>query len=192
MSFNPFDLGSRTGFAGTLAAAGAPAAADPEGPRSPPPPSTSEAPRSTPGRCHSSRRRPAPGAAGSLQTLANYLTGGFWGDFTGRTTALYNMTSRHGGQFGTLYYNVSGYSGDANGITAARQTMVREAFKLYEEVLGINFVETTSTSTDGGLLLPGQRLHDTEATRLLHHDAVFRQRRRDRLQHRQRHARLER
>ena len=89
----------------------------------------------------------APGPAVSLQTLANYLTSGYWTD-TGRTSRWYNVDDNGtGANFGTLYYNISGYSGDANGLTAARQTMAREAFKIYSEVLGINFVETTSTST---------------------------------------------
>ncbi len=99
----------------------------------------------------------APGAAGSLQTLANYLTDGFWGD-RGASARWFNMTSSGtGANFGTLFYNVTGWTGtlatayglesDSDGISAARQTMVREAFKLYSAVLGINFVETTSTST---------------------------------------------
>lgn len=93
----------------------------------------------------------APGPAASLQTLANYLRDGFWDDFSGGNPRWYNMgTSGTGANSGTLYYNVTGFSGtrnghaDSNGISAARQTMAREAFKLYGELMGINFVETTS------------------------------------------------
>lgn len=88
----------------------------------------------------------APGAAASLQTLANYLTSGYWTD-TGRTTRYYNLTGAGtGANFGVLYFNVAGYSGDSDGISAARANLVREAFKVYGEVLGITFIETTSTA----------------------------------------------
>lgn len=93
----------------------------------------------------------APGPAASLQTLANYLRDGFWDDFSGGNPRWYNMgTSGTGANSGTLYYNVTGFSGsrngytDSNGISAARQTMAREAFKLYGELMGITFIETTS------------------------------------------------
>lgn len=93
----------------------------------------------------------APGPAASLQTLANYLRDGFWDDFSSGDPRWYNMgSSGTGANSGTLYYNVTGFTGsrnghtDSNGISAARQTMAREAFKLYGELMGINFVETTS------------------------------------------------
>ncbi len=96
----------------------------------------------------------APGAAASLQTMANYLTDGFWID-RGASFRYFDMSSGYNN--GTLYYNVTGWVGnlatvygtesDSNGISADRQTMVREAFKLYGAVLGINFVETQSTSS---------------------------------------------
>jgi hypothetical protein len=87
----------------------------------------------------------APGAAGTLQTLANYLTNGYWND-TGRTARWYNLTdSGNGANSHILYYNVSGHWADGDGISAARANMVREAFKLYSEVLGITFIETIST-----------------------------------------------
>jgi len=96
----------------------------------------------------------APGPAGTLQTLANYLRDGFWADFNGGDPRWYNLTNAGAGaNNGTLYYNVTGFTGtrlgmsDANGISAARQTMVRESFKLYGELMGINFVETTSDAT---------------------------------------------
>ncbi|WP_028029931.1 M10 family metallopeptidase C-terminal domain-containing protein [Gemmobacter nectariphilus] len=96
----------------------------------------------------------APGPAASLQTLANYLRDGFWADFNGGDPRWYNLTNAGAGaNNGTLYYNVTGFTGtrlgmsDTNGISAARQTMVRESFKLYGELMGINFVETTSDAT---------------------------------------------
>ncbi|MBI1173367.1 matrixin family metalloprotease [bacterium] len=101
----------------------------------------------------------APTILASLQTMADYLRVGFWTD-RGQTSHQYNMgSSGNWANSGTLYYNVAGFSSalstdygtesaDSNGLTAARQTMVREAFKLYHEVLGINFVETTSTDTN--------------------------------------------
>ena len=46
-----------------------------------------------------------------------------------------------------LHYNLSGYGSDADGVTAARATLIREAFKLFESTLGIEFVETTSTDS---------------------------------------------
>lgn len=100
----------------------------------------------------------APGAAASLTTLANYLRVGYWTD-TGRNSRWYNVTnSGTGANNGTLHYNVTGTpsggitvsSGtytDTNGISAARQQMVRDAFAFYSELLGITFVETTSTGT---------------------------------------------
>jgi len=99
----------------------------------------------------------APGPAGSLQTLANYLRDGFWDDFSGSDSRWFNMTSAGtGANSGTLYYNVTGWTGnlatvygneaDSNGISAARADMARAAFAFYEAVLGIDFVETTSTA----------------------------------------------
>ncbi|MEP2530005.1 M10 family metallopeptidase C-terminal domain-containing protein, partial [Shimia sp.] len=88
----------------------------------------------------------APGPAGSIATLADYLVNGYWND-TGRTAHWFNMTnSGTGANDGILYYNMSGWSEDANGLTAARRTMVENALDVYEDILGINFIETTSTA----------------------------------------------
>jgi hypothetical protein len=81
--------------------------------------------------------------AGSLQTLANYLRIGYWQD-TDRTERWFDMAANEG----VLLYNVSGFSGDSNGLSSAGREMVREAFRLYEAVLGIDFQETTSTGGD--------------------------------------------
>lgn len=143
VSSNPFagtDIGSRADGAAsdspsepTAGVEGAALDLTPSGPR----------PRRP--RRHRARRR-RPGAATSLSVLANYLTSGYWTD-TGRTSRWFNVTSSGtGANFGVIYYNVAGYSGDSDGISGARADLVREAFKLYSQVLGINFVETTSTS----------------------------------------------
>ena len=97
----------------------------------------------------------APGPAASMSTLANYLTTGFWSDFSGSAPRSFNLGgSGTSANSGVLYYNVTGWAGalntvygsesDTNGITAARAGMVRAAFALYSEVLGITFIETTS------------------------------------------------
>jgi Ca2+-binding RTX toxin-like protein len=98
----------------------------------------------------------APGPAISLQGLANYLRVTFWDDFDDQGVQYYNVTNTGtGANNGTLRYNVTGTGGnistyygtynDANGVVAARQTLIRDAFAFYEELLGINFEETTAT-----------------------------------------------
>ncbi len=102
----------------------------------------------------------APGAAISLQGLANYLRVTFWDDFDNQDVQYYNVTnSGTGANNGVLYYNVTGtpsggvstYYGtytDTSGVLAGRQTLIRDAFAFYEELLGIDFIETTSTTTE--------------------------------------------
>ncbi|MEM1428170.1 MAG: M10 family metallopeptidase [Pseudomonadota bacterium] len=95
--------------------------------------------------------------AGSLQDLANYLREGYWTDpSVNWYEHSWNMTgSGSNPNSGELLYNLSGYDlsntsfnrADANGISAARKELVRDAFDLFEEVLGIKFTETTSTNT---------------------------------------------
>ena len=84
------------------------------------------------------------GGTASLDALAKQLYDDYWSqDFK------WNLGSDgYMAKNGTLTFNVSGYSGDSNGLTAQRQELVREAFKIYEEVLGIDFVETTSATAD--------------------------------------------
>ncbi len=92
-------------------------------------------------------------APAQLADLANYLTSGYWADkgislSNPDGTLSHNLgTSGADPNNGVIYYNISGYSSDADGLTADRQFLVREVFKLYGETLGINFVETTSTDT---------------------------------------------
>ncbi len=84
----------------------------------------------------------------SLQQLANYLTTGFWTEL-GTVPRSYNLgSSGFNPNGGVLHYNVSGWSGDSNGLTTDRQALAREAFKLYEAALGIRFIETSSTGTE--------------------------------------------
>lgn len=97
-----------------------------------------------------------------LNDLADYLTTGFWDDF-GRIPRQYNLTdSGTAANNGVLHFNVAGYTqgqgaylgddaqgnpifnSDADGLSDARADLVREAFKIYGEVLGIDFIETTS------------------------------------------------
>ncbi|MDN3722303.1 M57 family metalloprotease [Roseibium salinum] len=90
-------------------------------------------------------------APSPLGDLADYLTSGYWADkglvvSNPEGTLSHNLgTSGADPNNGVLYYNISGYSSDADGLTADRQFLVREIFKLYEATLGIDFIETTST-----------------------------------------------
>ena len=85
-----------------------------------------------------------------------------------------------GANAGVLHYNLGWSPDDGNGITAARQTIAREAFKVFEQVLGIDFVETTATDTSvdfffgdnvsrPGLCLFGPVQRQQRADRLDHH-----------------------
>lgn len=100
----------------------------------------------------------APAPAASLQTLADYLRVGYW-QAAGTVSRLYNLgTNGNNPNAGEIRYNLSGWNfdtdgngsldGDINGLdTTARRDMAREAFKLFQAVLGIRFVETTATDT---------------------------------------------
>lgn len=88
-------------------------------------------------------------AYGSLQELADFIREDYWG-----AQRQYNLgTTGPFANNGVLTFNVTGFSNklglsDANGISAARAELVRESFKIYGEVLGIQFVETTSSNAD--------------------------------------------
>lgn len=99
----------------------------------------------------------APGPAGSLQALADYLHIGYWQDRGTLGPHWFNLTSSGtGANGGVLHYNVTGWTGnlatangsraDSNGISFERADMVRAAFAVYSAVLGVKFVETTSTA----------------------------------------------
>lgn len=90
----------------------------------------------------------APAAAASLQTLATYLTTGYWQQ-AGTYTRRYNLSSSGiGAKSGTLTYNVSGWAKDSNGLSPERQDLAREVFKGYAAVLGINLREVSGDSGD--------------------------------------------
>jgi len=87
----------------------------------------------------------APAAAVSLQSLANYLTTGFWQE-SATFTRKYNLTnSGTGAKNGTITYNVSGWANDSNGLSLDRRQLAREVFKTYSATLGINFQEVTGS-----------------------------------------------
>ncbi|MBG6203544.1 hypothetical protein IWQ48_004701, partial [Labrenzia sp. EL_13] len=92
-------------------------------------------------------------APSRLGDMADYLTSGYWADkglnvSNSEGTLSHNLgTSGTDANNGVLHYNLSGFSSDSNGITEERKVLVREAFKLFEATLGIDFEETTSTNT---------------------------------------------
>ncbi len=92
-------------------------------------------------------------AAGTLQELADFLSAGYWSD-AGTIPRKYNLGSTGlNPKNGVLEYNISGFSNklgitDTNGVSEERKELVRESFKLFEEVLGIDFVETTSQNAE--------------------------------------------
>jgi Ca2+-binding RTX toxin-like protein len=98
----------------------------------------------------------APTSAGTLRQMADYQTGGWWSDTYSWGSRWFNMSSS-GTQAknGVLHYNLTntptistqfGNEADSNGVAAALRPAIRDALDIYEEVLGINFVETTSTT----------------------------------------------
>lgn len=93
----------------------------------------------------------AAGAVATLQEMADFLALGYWNNGTGLR---HNVgTTGLDPNNGVLYYNVSGFGtltygggSDTDGVSAARAELIRDAFDIYEAVLGIDFVETTSTN----------------------------------------------
>ena len=87
---------------------------------------------------------PIPGLAGfgTLETMTDFVTTGFWGT----SPRFHNVTDiGRDPNDGVILYNVTGWENDADGITEERAELVREAFKLFEATLGIQFRETTDT-----------------------------------------------
>ncbi|MEM1300141.1 MAG: M10 family metallopeptidase C-terminal domain-containing protein [Pseudomonadota bacterium] len=83
-------------------------------------------------------------ALATLDDMADYLVTGYW-----NTPHQWNLGSTgYQAKNGVLTFNITGNREDADGLTAARQDLVREAFKIYEAVLGIDFVETTDDNAD--------------------------------------------
>ncbi|WP_272490764.1 M10 family metallopeptidase C-terminal domain-containing protein [Mesobacterium pallidum] len=97
----------------------------------------------------------APTSNGTIQDFSNYLRTGWWNDAYGWTgTRYFDMSA--GANNGILYYNLTnmpslvtpwGTYSDSNGIATDLHEDIRDVFDLLEEVLGINFIETTSTSS---------------------------------------------
>lgn len=84
----------------------------------------------------------------SLQTLANYLTTGYWQE-AGTYTRKYNLTSTGtAAKNGVITYNLTGWADDSDGIAADRQALTREVFKLYSAVLGVTFREVSGSGGD--------------------------------------------
>ena len=87
----------------------------------------------------------------NFQTMANYLTTGFWPDF-GQSTREWNLGSYSGYNptGGTITYSLGRNERDSNGLTTGVSRLYRESFKLFEETLGINFQEISyySSSAD--------------------------------------------
>ncbi|WP_299964079.1 M10 family metallopeptidase C-terminal domain-containing protein [uncultured Roseobacter sp.] len=89
-------------------------------------------------------------AQATLQQMSDFLETGYWNNTNGLRHNVGSTGSDPNN--GVLHYNVSGYSSlryggnvDSNGVSAARAELIRDAFDIYEAVLGIEFVETTST-----------------------------------------------
>ncbi|WP_302477334.1 M10 family metallopeptidase, partial [Ruegeria atlantica] len=86
----------------------------------------------------------------TLQEMADFLEVGYWNNGIGRHHNV-GSTGRDPNN-GVLHYNVSGFDtlthgggSDADGVSDARAELIRDAFDVYEAVLGIQFIETTST-----------------------------------------------
>ncbi len=99
----------------------------------------------------------APAAPATLATLAKYLNdqnapgNDFWDDRGVSKSPFFNLTtSGINAKSGVIHYNVTSFPGtDSDGTgTASRVDSIRDALNVYEDILGINFVETTSTNTN--------------------------------------------
>ncbi|RPF83281.1 MAG: hypothetical protein CBB80_004845, partial [Synechococcus sp. TMED20] len=88
------------------------------------------------------------GPANTNATLATYLTTGFWSDF-GQSARKFNLSNT--GTYaknGVITYNTTGNNFDGNGMSSARAELVDEAFKIFEDALGIDFQSTSATDAD--------------------------------------------
>ena len=88
------------------------------------------------------------GTAGTNSTLATYLTTGFWSDFSSSARKFNLTASGTYAKNGAITYNTSGNNFDGNGISSARAELVDEAFKIFEDVLGIDFQSTSDSDAD--------------------------------------------
>ena len=83
---------------------------------------------------------------GTFQDLADYMKEDYWTE-TRRQWRRWPLNTTSGqitvNIAGAINWNGTGVS-DSNGIASSRKPVFREAFKVFEELLGIDFVETTS------------------------------------------------
>lgn len=104
----------------------------------------------------------APGPAGTLNTLATYLnernsgSGGndfwdeFWGGGSDVSTPFWNLTAAGtNAQSGVITFNLGANNFDGDGLAgAAQQEAIRNALDTYEDILGIDFQETSAAGAD--------------------------------------------
>ena len=88
------------------------------------------------------------GAAASNQGLADYLSSGFWTDLSSSAHKFNLSNSDTYAKNGIITYNTTSNSFDSDGLSSARQQLVDEAFKLFEEVLGIDFQSSSDANAD--------------------------------------------
>ncbi len=80
---------------------------------------------------------------GTLDELAHFLVDGYW------VPRKFNLGSDGiKPKNGVITYTLDGSYEDSDGLTAARAGLVREAFKVYAAILGIDFRETSSADAD--------------------------------------------
>ncbi len=87
-------------------------------------------------------------SSGTNQSLANYLTTGFWDD-SGFTGSKFNLSnSGVHAKNGSITYNHTSNNFDNNGLSADRRFLVDEAFKYFELITGIDFQSTSDLDAD--------------------------------------------
>ena len=91
------------------------------------------------------------GTPGTNQDIATYLSEGFWRDF-GVSSNVFNLSNvgakEDNPKNNLVTYNTISNNYDANGLSEERASLVAEAFKYLESILGIDFQETTDSEAD--------------------------------------------
>lgn len=85
---------------------------------------------------------------GTLSQMADYLKTDFWADWDISHRNFNLSTSGSHAKNGILAYSTGNSNQETDNLTSARVTLVNEAFKLFEAILGINFKETNSDDAD--------------------------------------------
>ncbi len=95
----------------------------------------------------------APLPTYTINQIGDYIKEGFWDWFGSSRYRSYNMSSTGtGANSGIIYYDYDGFSNvfgagtDTNGLTLARRALVDDALDYIGEVLGINFIHSSSPS----------------------------------------------